>query len=167
MKRLMLCLALVALVCAVPARGAEKEEKTERPKDFGVHGWGLRFGAGDGPDQVVAGVQFDFGEYKAVHLEPNIELAYGDDRLSLSGTFAVHYRFRYVDQFRPYAGAGLAAGVSRFDPPGSGSDTDFDIGLRAVGGFNWVCKNGREAFVEISTGIGFPYNAQIMAGWTF
>lgn len=173
MKRLMLSLSILALVCVMPVLAADEDDRPrdfddDRPKDFGIQGWGLRFGAADGPDQVVAGAQWDFGEYRWVHLEPNVEVAFGDDITSLTTTMAVHYRFRYVEHFRPYAGAGIGVGLHHFDPPGGGgSDTDFDIGFRLIGGFNWALKNDRDAFIEISTGIGFPHDVQLMAGWTF
>jgi opacity protein-like surface antigen len=167
MKRMTLCLLILAFTFAAPALSEEQDDDRERPKDFGAHGWGLRFGAGDDPDQVIVGAQWDFGEYKAVHLEPNLELSVGDDHLTLAGLFAVHYRFRYVEQFRPYAGAGLGLAIDYFDPPGAGDDTDLDIGLRAVGGFNWALKSGKEAFLELSFGIGFTSDIQIMGGWSF
>ena len=168
MKRMTLCLLILAFVFAGPALSQEQEDDDfERPKDFGVHGWGLRFGVGDDPDQVIAGFQLDFGEFKAVHLEPNVELSIGDDHLTLAGLYAVHYRFRHVEQFRPYAGAGLGLAVDYFDPPIGGDDTDLDIGLRVLGGTNWALKNSREAFIELSLGIGFVNDVQIMAGWSF
>ncbi|MEE8412713.1 MAG: hypothetical protein V3S47_09420 [Acidobacteriota bacterium] len=167
MKRMTLGLLILAFVFATPALSEEGDDDRERPKNFGAHGWGLRFGIGDDPDQIIVGAQWDFGEFKAVHLEPNVELSVGDNHLTLSGLFAVHYRFRNVEQFRPYAGAGLGLAVTRFDPPGAGSDTDLDIGLRGLGGFNWALKNGREAFVELSLGVDFVNDIQIMGGWSF
>jgi opacity protein-like surface antigen len=167
MKRMMLCLMVLSLGFAAPMLCEERDDDRERPRDFGAHGWGLRFGVGDDPDQAIAGVQWDFGEFKAVHLEPNIELMVGDDHLTLSGLFAAHYRFRYVDEFRPYVGAGLGLAVTEFDPPGQGDDTDLEIGLRVLGGCNWALKNGREAFVELSFGISFVNDVQIMGGWSF
>ena len=167
MKRMTLCLLILAFAFAAPALSEERDEDSERLKDFGPHGWGLRFGVGDDPDQVIGGAQWDFGEFKAVHLEPNLELSIGDDHLTLAGLFAVHYRFRYVEQFRPYAGGGLGVAVDHFDPPGSSSDTDLDIGFRAIGGFNWALKSGKEAFVELSFGLGFVNDIQVMGGWSF
>jgi opacity protein-like surface antigen len=167
MKRMTLCLLMLAIAFAAPAQSEEKADDFERPKDFGSHGWGLRFGAGDDPDQVIVGVQWDFGELHGVHLEPNLELSVGDDHLTLAGLFAVHYRFRHVEQFRPYAGLGLGLGVDHFDPPGPSDDTDLDIGFRAIGGTNWALKKGREAFLEVSFGLGFINDVQIMGGWSF
>jgi opacity protein-like surface antigen len=167
MKRMTLCLLILAFVFAAPALSEEQDEDFDPPEDFGVHGWGLRFGIGDDPDQVIGGAQWDFGEFKAVHLEPNLELMFGDDHLTVAGLFAVHYRFRYVDQFRPYVGGGLGVAVDYFDPPGPSDDTDLDIGFRALGGFNWALKSGRETFVELSFGLGFVNDIQVMGGWTF
>lgn len=168
MKRMTLCLLILVFVFAVPARSDERDgDDLDRPKDFGVHGWGLRFGVGDDPDQIIAGFQLDYGEFKGVHLEPNIELAIGDDHWTLSGLYAVHYRFRHVEHFRPYVGAGVGLGVVHFDPPGPIDNTDLDIGFRVMGGTNWALKKGREAFLEASLGLGFVNDAQIMFGWNF
>ncbi|NIM00346.1 MAG: hypothetical protein GTN89_05440 [Acidobacteria bacterium] len=169
MKHMTLCLLALSLVSAFPALGEEheKDEERDRPKNFGAHGWGLRFGVGDDPDQVVAGVHFDFGEFKAVHMEPNIELLAGDDHLTLSALYAVHYRFRYVEQFRPYVGAGLGLALDHHDRSGISDDTDLDIGMRILGGTNWRLKNGREAFFELSFGIGYVNDIQLMGGWSF
>jgi len=167
MKRLMLCLTILAFVIAVPAFGEERDYDRERPRDFRAHGWGLRFGVGDDPDQIIAGAQWDFGEYRALHLEPNVEFLVGDDHLTVSGLFAVHYRFRYIDQFRPYVGGGVGLAVDHFDPPNRIDNTDLDIGLRALGGFNFALKRGREAFLEVSVGIDYVNDIQIMGGWSF
>ncbi|NIQ83606.1 MAG: hypothetical protein GTN83_01905 [Acidobacteria bacterium] len=168
MKRMALCLLILGSVLVAPAWGEETdEEDRERPKDFGVHGWGLRFGVGDDPDQIIGGFQLDYGEFKWVHLEPNIELAIGDDHVTLSGLYAVHYRFRYVEQFRPYVGGGLGLAIDHFDHPVLGDDTDLDIGFRLIGGTNWALKRDREAFLELSFGLGFVNDIQIMGGWSF
>ena len=168
MKRMTLCLLILVLGFAAPALSEEKaDDDRERPKDFGPHGWGLRFGVGDDPDQVIAGFQLDFGEIKGVHLEPNVELSIGDDHLILSALYAVHYRFHHVEQFRPYAGLGLGIAVDYFDPPGTTDDTDLDIGFRLLGGTNWALKNDREVFIELSFGLGFVNDIQIMGGWSF
>ena len=167
MKRMTICLLMLAFAFAAPALSEEGDDEGKRPKNFGAHGWGIRFGFGEDPDQIIVGAQWDFGKFKAVHLEPNVELSAGDNFLTLSGLFAVHYRFRNIEQFRPYAGAGLGLAVTRFDPPGLPSDDDLDLGLRGLGGFNWALKNGREAFVELSFGIGFVNDIQLMGGWSF
>jgi len=171
MKRLGL-LALLAVLVAGPvwADADETEQPAaskQRTRGFGLAGWGLRFGLGDDPDQIVGGAQWDFGQIKPVHIEPNVELGIGDDHLTLSGTFAVHYRFRYLEQFRPYAGGGLGAAINWVDKPQGGSSTSVDIGVRATGGVNWSLKSERQVFVELSLGFGYPYDAQLMAGWNF
>jgi len=168
MKRMTLCLMMLAFVFAAPAVSQQKDDEDfERPKDFGARGWGIRLGVGDDPDQIIGGVQLDYGEFKGVHLEPNIELGIGDDHVTLSGLYAVHYRFRHIEQFRPYAGLGLGLAVVYFDHPILGDDTDLDIGFRLMGGTNWALKTGREAFLEVSFGLGFVNDIQIMGGWSF
>jgi opacity protein-like surface antigen len=171
MKRLGL-LALLAVMMAGPvwADADEAEQPAasrQHTRGFGLAGWGLRFGLGDDPDQIVGGVQWDFGQIKPVHIEPNVELGIGDDHVTLSGTFAAHYRFRYLEQFRPYAGGGVGAAINRVDKPQGGSSTSVDIGVRATGGVNWSLKSERQIFVELSLGFGYPYDAQLMAGWNF
>ncbi len=168
MKRMTLCVLILGLVFAAPVSSEERDdEERDRPKDFGVHGWGLRFGVGDDPDQIIGGVQFDHGEFKWVHLEPNIELLIGDDHTTLSGFYAVHFRFRHVHGFRPYIGTGLGLAIDYFDHPVLGDDTDVDIGFRLIGGTNWAIKNGRELFLEVSLGLGYVNDVQLMGGWSF
>lgn len=165
MKRIAICLFCLALL-GLPTM-AEESRKSERKDNFGLHGWGLRFGVGDDPDQVVVGAQWDFGDIKPVHFEPNVEFSFGDDHLTLSGNFATHYRFRHIDRFRPYAGGSLGLALDRRERPMMDDDTDLDIGMRAIGGFNWNVKNGKEAFIELAVGLGYPFDAQVMAGWNF
>ena len=171
MKRLGL-LALLAVLAVGPV-WADADEAEQPPaskqhtRGFGLAGWGLRFGLGDDPDQIVGGAQWDFGQIKPVHIEPNVELGIGDDHLTLSGTFAVHYRFRHLEQFRPYAGGGVGAAINWVDKSQGGSSTSVDIGVRATGGVNWSLKSERQIFVELSLGFGYPYDAQLMAGWNF
>jgi hypothetical protein len=165
-------LALIALMAvgSVWAEAGETEEAANSARGgrgFGLAGWGLRFGLGDDPDQIIGGAQWDFGHIKPVHIEPNVELGVGEDHVTLSGTFAVHYRFRYLDQFRPYAGGGIGATINWIDKSQGGSSTSVDIGVRATGGVNWSLKSERQIFVELSLGFGYPYDAQLMAGWNF
>ena len=61
--------------------------------------------------------------------------------------------------------AGVFVGPVVFVVNAAYDDTDVDIGLRALGGFNWALKNSREAFVEVSLGIGYVNDIQVMAGW--
>ncbi len=156
-------LILVALLVIAPAWAEEEEVRTKDLK-----GWGVRFGLSDDPDQAIIGAQYDFGEiFNNVHLEPNIEIGFGDDHTILSGTAAAHYHFKEVDKIRPYAGGGLALGFVDYDLPGGGDDTEFEVGLKAIGGMMWPLKNRRDFFAELNLGFGDLQEIQVMAGWRF
>jgi len=131
-------------------------------------GWGVRVGLADDPDQVIIGGQYDFGEIAdRVHFEPNVELGIGDDHTILSGTAAFHYHFPSANKMRPYAGGGLAVGLVDSDRPGRNDDTDFEIALKAVGGFRWPLKSGNEFFLELDLVFGDLHDTQVLAGWRF
>ena len=69
--------AAVALV-VLAASVVSAEDQGSSRNDWA--GWGVRVGVADSPDQVVVGAQYDFGEFAhRVHLEPNIELGFGDE----------------------------------------------------------------------------------------
>ena len=71
------------------ARGCERlPPRTVRVSsavaDFGLRGWGPRVGLAGDPDQVVAGVHFDLGEFAPqVWFQPDVLLGFGDDVTSL------------------------------------------------------------------------------------
>jgi len=131
-------------------------------------GWGVRFGVASDPDQVLAGVQFDFGDVaRRVYLEPNIEIGVGDNHTILKTTGALHYRFQRQRSFRPFVGGGITLGLDYKDPPNRGSSTDFEIALRLLGGGTWTLKSRREFFVEGAIIIGDLHDFQVMLGWRF
>ena len=73
--RLALAAALLLAAAALPAAA----------QDIGFNTWGVRAGASDDPDQVVVGVQADFGEFiPNLRFQPNFELGFGDDTTILS-----------------------------------------------------------------------------------
>jgi hypothetical protein len=165
-------LVFCSMVLWAPVWGQEGSEQEEaeheefRPPQW--QGWGLRVGVANDPDQVLAGVQFDFGDIvKRVYLEPNLELGVGDDHTIFAATGALHYRFNPQRSFRPYAGGGISLGLDYHDPPGRGSDTDFEIALRAIGGSTWILKSRREFFLEAALIFGDLHDVQIVAGWRF
>jgi hypothetical protein len=142
---------------------AETAADLSKPK---MRGWGLRVGLADDPDQVVAGVHFDLGEIvEHLRLQPNIELGVGDNHTTLFGTGALHYRFDVNAQFRPYAGGGLTLGF--IDHDHRDDDTDFEIGLKVIGGIEWRLKKAQEFFLELNLGFGDIHDAQVFVGWTF
>jgi hypothetical protein len=130
--------------------------------------WGIRVGLATEPDQIVGGVHlFETEIANNVFLEPNFELGLGDDHVILSGTAPFHYRFTVDAKVRPYAGRGVTVGVDYFDKPGGGSDTNFEIALRATGGIMWRLKGGTEMFGELNLIFGDLHDFQAMIGWRF
>ncbi|HKV10454.1 MAG TPA: hypothetical protein VJ725_20100, partial [Thermoanaerobaculia bacterium] len=100
MKRA-LAAALLLTAVALPAAA----------QDIGFNSWGLRAGVSDDPDQFVAGVQADFGEFVTnLRFQPNLELGLGDDTTIVSLTAPVHYRFPLEGSLTLYAGGGLTLG---------------------------------------------------------
>ena len=138
--------------------------------DIEYRGWGFRVGASSDPDQVVGGVQFDFGEFtENLRFQPDLQVGFGDDVTTIFATLPVHYRFNVDQDFTPYAGGGLAVGFVEIDlpPMSSGDDTSFEIGGRAVGGLEWNRSNGRSFALELGIGLGDVPDAQIVAIWNF
>ncbi|MDX1389087.1 MAG: hypothetical protein R3344_07850 [Acidobacteriota bacterium] len=157
-------LIAITFLIALPAMGQDAGS----PPAQGDTDWGLRVGLGSDPDQLIVGGQYDFGEIaRRVHFEPNVELGFGDDTISLTGTGAFFYVWDRMGSVRPYAGGGPEIGIVWFDTPG-GSDSDFEVGLQAMGGGRWKLKSGREFFVELDLGLfGDLHDIQVMAGWRF
>src|SRR5512147_2409723 len=78
-------IALPLLVLAVPASAQQ----------MGYYGIGPRVGVASDPDQVVGGMQFNFGEFvPRLRFQPNFEVGVGDDYTIITATFPVHYRFK-------------------------------------------------------------------------
>ena len=144
-----------------------------RAQGVGLRGVGPRVGASDNPDQFVAGVQFDLGEFaKNVRWQPSVELGFGDHKTSLYGNFMVAYYFPVKAAVTPYAGA--EAVLWLFDNDGN-RDPSFDdgfntqIGLGAVGGIETRVGKGKTRFLaELQLRIisDMP-DAKILVGWTF
>jgi opacity protein-like surface antigen len=154
---------VVALLALSPAWAAGEESQYKNPT-----GWGVRLGLSDDPDQVVVGVQYDFGEIlKDVHFEPNFEIGIGDDHTILSGTAAVHYHFMDVERIRFYAGGGVALGWVDIDRRGVEDDSEFEVGIKAMGGILFPLKNRRDFFAELDIGVGDLQEIQVMVGWRF
>lgn len=131
-------------------------------------GWGLRAGLADDPDTVVFGAHMNLGEVADnLRLQPNVELGIGDDHTTLIATGALHYRFRVDAAFTPYAGGGPALGFIERDRGFRGDDTDFEIGLRAIGGIEWQTASSRAMFLELQLGFGDVQDAQVTFGWFF
>ncbi len=158
-------MAACTLLIALPASGQDPVS----PSTLGDTYWGFRVGVGGDPDQLIVGGQYDFGEIaRRVHFDPNVELGFGDDTIALTGTAAFFYVWDWKGNVRPYAGGGPEIGLVRFDTRRGGSDTEFEVGLQAMGGGRWKLKSGREFFVELDLGLfGDLHDIQVMAGWRF
>jgi hypothetical protein len=131
-------------------------------------GWGVRLGVANSPDMVIAGANLDMGGIaRRVRAEPNFEIGIGDDRTTLTATAALHYILSPERGVRPYVGAGATLGLDYNHPPGTGSDLDLRLTVRAIGGSSWVLRNRKEFFLEGSWILGALHNLQFMAGWRF
>jgi hypothetical protein len=121
------------------------------------------------PDQVLGGMQFDFGEF-APHLRfrPNFEIATGDDHDIISVTAPVHYRFVVQGNVVPYVGGGVTVAWINTDLDHGDHDTDFSIAATAVGGVEWPLAGDNSFFLELNVGFGGDIqDAAVLAGWMF
>ena len=143
---------------------AQPPEQSQRRLE--IRDWGLRVGLADDPDTVLVGAHLNLGEIvEHLRLQPNVELGVGDDHTTLFITGAVHYRFNVDAEFTLYAGGGPTVGFVKRKR--RGDDTNFEIGLRAIGGIEWQLENSRAFFLELQLGFGDVHDAQISAGWFF
>ena len=157
--------ALSAIILCSPAFAQPPEQQQRRLEN---QGWGLRVALADDPDTALIGAHLNLGEIvENLRLQPNVELGFGDDHTTLFITGAVHYRFDIDAGFTPYAGGGPAMGFIERDRGRRGDDTDFEIGLKAIGGIEWQLENSRIFFLELQLGFGDIQDAQITAGWFF
>lgn len=159
MKRVLVAAALLATLTAAPAAA----------QDIGFNTWGLRAGAADDPDQIVFGVQFDFGEFvRNLRFQPNIELGAGDDTTIVSLTAPVHYRVLVEGDLTLYGGGGLTVGFIDRDEDDfdRDDDSDFDISPMLAGGLAWpVGRN--ELSVELNLTGGDFSTVKLVVGWMF
>lgn len=158
MKRA-LAAALLLAAAALPAAA----------QDIGFNSWGLRAGVSDDPDQFVAGVQADFGEFiPNLRFQPNLELGLGDDTTIFSLTAPVHYRFPVEGSLVLYGGGGLILGlIDRDDVEGNeDDDSEFEISPMAAGGLAWPVGQSEISLELNLIGGDFP-NLKLMAGWMF
>jgi opacity protein-like surface antigen len=166
-KRYLVLLAI--MVVALPVWAEEPSQQSSN-SDIGFRGWGLRAGVTDDPDQVVVGVQFNFGEFVSnLRFQPDLQAGFGDDITTLYATVPVYYRFNADQKFTPYAGGGIAFGFVDVDLPAgsSGDDTSFEVGGRLTGGLEWDLSGGGEFAVELSLGTADVHDAQVVAVWNF
>ena len=144
--------------------------------DLGYRGWGPRVGLTDSPDQVIGGVHWDLGEWGPhVVFQPDLEFGIGDDVTAIDFTFPATYHWENLGgNVEPYVGGGVVLAVFKFDDDfnnglgnGEGDDTEFEVGIEAIGGVEWRLKSGNDFFLELSIGFGDIRDAEVVAGWTF
>jgi hypothetical protein len=168
----MVTAALVAITLNSVSVWAQDDEAagqaTTDTDDFGLRGWGPRVGLAADPDQVVAGVHFDLGEFAPrVWFQPDVVVGFGDDVRSLVASAPVWYRFEGVStQVTPYAGGALAVGLFNVDKRGD-DDTNVEFGLQIGGGGEWRLNSGNRFLVELRLDFGDVWDAVVFAGWTF
>ena len=137
-------------------------------QDIAFRGWGVRAGVADDPDQIVLGVQFNFGELiENLRFQPNVEAGFGDDANILSLTLPVHYRYAASRSLTLYGGGGLTVGLIDLDEDAGGEgDSEFDISPMLAGGLEWpVGRNPMSLELNV-TGGDFP-GAKLVLGWMF
>ena len=133
---------------------------------LGYQGWGPRVGISADPDQLFGGVHFDLGEIvEHLRLQPNVEIGFGDDVTSVTGSVAVHWLYE-VDWpgWQPYSGGEVGLNYLDFDGR-RGSDTEF--ALNAVGGVETRLKSDNRLSFEIKLGIIEEPDVKLLVGWTF
>jgi opacity protein-like surface antigen len=160
LARCSIALLLFLAALAVPAQA----ESSSSDSDIGWYGWGIRGGLADDPDQGLLGAHFNLGEFtRHLRFQPDVQFGFGDDHKTLFFTAPVHYRFVVGRSFTPYAGGGITFG---WVDPDHRSGTDFEAGVRAIGGLDWT-KDGTGFLLELNLGFGDIHDVQILAGWSF
>jgi hypothetical protein len=122
------------------------------------------------PDQVFAGIHFDFGRFGGnVRFQPNAELGVGDDVTLLSLNLEAAYLFKVYQSWMPYAGGGLDfVYVKLDDAPRRADDDDTDVGLVGLGGVQRVRSGAPDFFLELKIGLSSDTpDARALIGWTF
>lgn len=136
----------------------------------GFQRWGLRAGASDKPDQLVAGLQIDLGEIiEQLRFQPHLDLGVGDDQTLVTLGAPFVYRLPEVGPFEVYGGAGVAMALldTEDDPNRSGDESsDFIITPLFVGGFSRLVGPS-EAAVELNLGGGDLPNVKLVFSWMF
>ena len=155
-RRALIGLALLAL--AVPASAQQ----------MGYYGVGPRVGVTSDPDQVMGGMQFNFGDFvPRLRFQPNFEVGVGDDHTIITVTAPVHYRFKVDANVVPYAGGGITLGWVDHELDNGEDDTDFEIAAKAVGGVEWPLKGNKQFFTELTVGFGDIQDIEVLVGWMF
>jgi len=135
-----------------------------------VTAFGPRVGASIDPDQLVVGGQLSLQEFAPDwSFDPNLELGFGDNLTVIAFNLDAYYHLRLSgSDWRPYLGAGLGANFSSWDAPlGEHDNSDTEIGLNVVAGFNVPAGSGDHWFAELRFGIGEIPTLKIVGGFNF
>lgn len=136
-------------------------------QDIAFNGWGVRAGASDDPDQVVLGLQADFGTFvRNVRFQPHADLGLGDDVTIFSLTAPAHYLLPVDGGFTLYGGGGLTVAWIDSDRPEDRDDADFEITPMVAGGVEWPVGTGDLSF-ELNLSGGDLPAVKLVAGWMF
>lgn len=155
MRRVMISIATVALVCLVWTGSAS------------AAGWGPRLGLAVDPDQVHFGAHLDAG-YLADQLrfQPNFEMGLGDNMTIGAFNFDMLYLFNSRwDTWAPFLGGGPAANLVDHDR--NNSDADLEAGLNLVGGVERRLASGGRFHSELRFGLIDTPDLKWTVGWTF
>ena len=156
--------AVLLILAAFAATAVEAQQ------GFAFHGWGVRGGDSDRPDQFLVGVQADFGELiENLRFEPNVELGVGDDQTILSLSAPVFYRLPESGQFDFYGGGGIALGLvdrDEADEPGEDDGIELVIAPTIAAGLAWPVGES-EAGVELALSANELQNAKLVFRWMF
>lgn len=139
-------------------------------QNLGFYGWGPRVGLSVDPDQGVAGVHFNLGEFvRNLRFQPAVDIGFGDDRTVVQATIPVLYRFDVPGNFTPYAGGGLGiAWIDRDDDhPGHDDDSDVDAAPVGIAGIEWPLRGGNDIFLEANISHDELPDVKILVGWQF
>jgi len=168
---------MMAPLLAIPSTALAQSQA--QSQGIGFRAWGVRAGVSEDPDQFVAGVHVDFGEFAPhVRFQPSAEIGIGDDVFTLAGNIMVSYYFPVEGSVTPYAGGEISAAWynldgdcngfgRRFGRPGSCDSSKTEIGPAAVGGIETPLKSGGKFLAEIQIGTSDLPDVKLVAGWTF
>lgn len=155
-KRILLCLAVVAIAGAGTARAETA--------------WGLRGGATFDPDQVHVGAHLNGGElFNDGWFIPNIEIGFGDNLTLVALNPELVYKFakRSRADWGFYIGGGLGLNFYSWDNRGNGDNSDTELGVNFLGGMSRKLSAGNDFFVELKLGAADSPDAKVTAGFTF
>jgi len=140
-------------------------------QDIGFRGWGVRGGLSDNPDQVVVGVQTDFGEFMPrLAFRPHLDLGLGDDTTVIALGVPVLYRLPVEGSFTLYGGGGLIVGLIDEDEEDNGPRDDdgneVDISPLLAGGIEWPIGRG-DLGIELNAAGGDLPRVKLLGVWSF